>query len=594
LFYFVSIVNKVSLLTAGLSSFNISERAEFVIRSDKMNISLCGTTILGKYKVLEIIPSASGQARVYKAYYVSGRENVIIKVPLIDSSIETNLLKRLIQEAALLKRLRHEFIVRILDVGEHDGQPVIVMEYIDSTDLRTWLDQHGNKLALKDALAVVKQIGIALDFAHRNGIIHCDIKPQNILVQTINSSRTSVKLADFGLARFLTDSLSTKPSIVGTLGYIAPETFSGELPSRQSDIFSLACVFYEMTVGQALIDINENPSNVNINSRLGNIRWVAIRSVLARALNTDPKKRYVTTKEFVDKLEAASPQKNSIFGISRSQEEIIFKEVDEISHIPSVNYVQILESIFVAVATGVLAYLFPDFNFTFWTILLAGLSALAASLLLTHKRFLQFGIYVATTLIASVSIFVSLLLQLQPKTSVADTSNITPPQPTVTISDTSLPGETTNSDEIQLSRFVSSTVVPKPTATFPELVDFGTQPPASEFFMFNAGLIEEGSCQNCIKFEITLIDENFRPLEGAVLYFDYVDSGISFSGTTQTDANGRVERVFTTSRDRDFMLYFVRLDNSRPNRRDIPGDGAVISASHGSTVHASVRLTKHL
>ncbi|MGB2896793.1 MAG: protein kinase [Anaerolineales bacterium] len=199
-----------------------------------------------RYKLIEKIGSG-GMADIYRALDQQLQREVAVKIlrdPLAkDHSFQENLL----HEARAAANLSHPNIVTIFDFGRDDGTLYIVMEYIAGTDLKT-LIRRRKRLATLEAVELMKKIADAVGYAHRAGLVHCDLKPQNILVTPDNK----VKITDFGVSRALaTIQPDERSDIVwGSPQYFSPEQASGGAPSPASDVYSLGVILYEMITGQ--------------------------------------------------------------------------------------------------------------------------------------------------------------------------------------------------------------------------------------------------------------------------------------------------------------------------------------------------------
>lgn len=199
--------------------------------------------IAGRYELLAEVGSG-GMGTVYRAR--DRRTGTIVAVKLLHSHLaqDRHYVERFRREAQIAKSLDSVYIVRVLDVGDHDEQPFIVMEYVPGSTLREVLEAR-RRFSPQPALALCLQIVEALREAHRKGVVHRDIKPQNIIL----TSEGAVKVADFGVAK--AEELSTltlSGSFFGTLQYAAPERFEGEGDSR-SDIYSVGIILYQMLTG---------------------------------------------------------------------------------------------------------------------------------------------------------------------------------------------------------------------------------------------------------------------------------------------------------------------------------------------------------
>src|SRR5262245_38026749 len=195
---------------------------------------------LGKYRIVERI-GRGGMGTVYKAHDPMLDRTVALKVISSDVDITDELRTRFFREAQACARLSHPNVITVYDMGDEDGHLFIVMEFLEGEELRQLISQKRNVL-LEDKLAMMIEVCDGLDYAHKRGIIHRDIKPGNIYVLRDGH----VKLLDFGIARIATQDagLTRTGLIMGTLRYMSPEQARGRVDHR-SDIFSVGAVFYE-------------------------------------------------------------------------------------------------------------------------------------------------------------------------------------------------------------------------------------------------------------------------------------------------------------------------------------------------------------
>ncbi len=202
---------------------------------------------IGRYQVLAIV-GAGSMGVVYKAFDPIIERTVAIKVlrppVLADRREYGDYLRRFYVEARAAGRLSHPHIVAVYDIGDWDGVPYIVMEFLEGMTLHTYLRQR-MVFPWPEATEVIRQVAEALGYAHRNGILHRDIKPANIMI--LADGR--VKVMDFGVAHMAgpgTEAAGVGEAIVGTPYYIAPEVLEGKPYQPASDIFSLGVVFYQL------------------------------------------------------------------------------------------------------------------------------------------------------------------------------------------------------------------------------------------------------------------------------------------------------------------------------------------------------------
>jgi len=166
--------------------------------------------------------------------------NVAIKV-LRDPLVEDELLQRFLREAKATASLRHENLVTVYQVGEHDHQPFIAMEYVDGTTLAEVIKQKQPR-PVAQKLVFIEQICAGLHHAHRSGIVHRDIKPANVMVD----SQGIIRILDFGIARVANSGMTTDGALIGSLNYMSPEQMIGKPVDFRSDIFSVGSLAYEL------------------------------------------------------------------------------------------------------------------------------------------------------------------------------------------------------------------------------------------------------------------------------------------------------------------------------------------------------------
>ena len=269
------------------------------------------TALKDRY-VIERELGAGGMASVYLAEDLKHHRKVAIKVmhPDLARSVDA---ERFLREIGIAAQLAHPHIVPLLDSGDAGGQLYLVTPYVTGGSLREKLAREG-PLPVKDALRIAQEAGTGLDFAHRNGFVHRDVKPENILFADGHAV-----LSDFGIARACcgptlaqVSGLTEVGIAVGTPEYMSPEQASGDDVDSPSDVYSLACVVYEMLTGEPPLrgdgprstmarQIAEVPRSVRA---LRPDAPPAVERALARALAKDPADRFATVAEFLAALEA--------------------------------------------------------------------------------------------------------------------------------------------------------------------------------------------------------------------------------------------------------------------------------------------------
>ncbi|MGH9346393.1 MAG: protein kinase domain-containing protein [Vicinamibacterales bacterium] len=196
---------------------------------------------IDRYETIDLL-GRGGMGSVYLA-----RDPLIdryVAVKVLDSAFDSAARERFTREARAAGRLHHPNIVTIFDVGEHQGRPFIAMEFVPGHTLAALIQQ--KRLSLVETLRLVADACAGLAYAHRAGIVHLDIKPENL----IRHDSGVLKVLDFGIARVLTTDTAHTQSILGTLRYMAPEQVRGQALDRRSDVFALGCVLYEAIAGE--------------------------------------------------------------------------------------------------------------------------------------------------------------------------------------------------------------------------------------------------------------------------------------------------------------------------------------------------------
>lgn len=197
-----------------------------------------------RYEVIKQI-GKGGMADVYLALDKVLNREVAIKVLKSDLESDATSLERFEREASAATRLIHPNIVEIYDVGEDNDAHFIVMEYVKGHTLKQLIQKRG-PIPVKEAVYIIRQLLMALMEAHKNGIIHRDIKPQNVLIKADGT----IKMADFGIAQIANAmQLTGDNSVLGSVHYLAPELSQGQQADMQSDIYSIGIVFYELLMG---------------------------------------------------------------------------------------------------------------------------------------------------------------------------------------------------------------------------------------------------------------------------------------------------------------------------------------------------------
>lgn len=272
-----------------------------------------GKRIGKRYEIIRAI-GEGGMSRVYLARDIILDRDVAVKVLHYDFADEEELKKRFQREALSATSLSHPHIVNIFDVGQEDELHYLVMEYISGRTLKEYIQTNG-PLPVESAAAIMQQLVSAIAHAHHNGIIHRDIKPQNVLM----NGSDDVKITDFGIAMALNSTVHTKTnSVLGTVHYLSPEQARGGMATKRSDIYSLGIVFYELLTGKlpfsaetavaiALKHLQEETPSVR-----GQIPGIpqSIENIILKATAKDADARYQSADEMYDDLlTALSPER---------------------------------------------------------------------------------------------------------------------------------------------------------------------------------------------------------------------------------------------------------------------------------------------
>jgi len=276
-----------------------------------------GKKLDGRYEITELI-GVGGMAEVYKGIDVIDNKTVAIKILKKEFAENEEFLRRFRNESKAIAVLSHPNIVKIYDVGFSEKIQYIVMEYIDGITLKEYIEEE-KVLTWKDTVHFVIQILRALQHAHDKGIVHRDIKPQNIMMFTDGT----IKVMDFGIAKFASEQGKTATDqAIGSVHYISPEQASGSVTDAKSDIYSVGAMMYEMLTGQKpfdsdnpvaiavmhMKDIPERPRALNPDIPDG------LEEIVLRAMEKAPEDRYQSTGEMIADIEAFKSNPSITFG----------------------------------------------------------------------------------------------------------------------------------------------------------------------------------------------------------------------------------------------------------------------------------------
>lgn len=262
-----------------------------------------------RYELQELI-GGGGMADVYKAQDKLLDRAVAVKILHQQYANDAEFVEKFRREATAAAKLAHPNIVNIYDVGEDGGSQYIVMEYVSGPTLKEVIQQKGC-LEPIEAVRIAKEIASALESAHRNNLVHCDIKPHNILVMPDGH----IKVTDFGIARAVSASTMTySGSVMGSVHYFSPEQAKGTVITTKSDVYSLGVVLYEMLTGKlpfngetsvsiALKHLQEEPVPIRqINPSIPPV----LEAIVQKAMSKDPADRPSSTELYADLNQAKS------------------------------------------------------------------------------------------------------------------------------------------------------------------------------------------------------------------------------------------------------------------------------------------------
>ena len=266
-----------------------------------------GSVLAGRYQIARTL-GEGGMGAVYQAKDLELNRMVALKVIRPELAKNPAIIDRFKQELLLSQRVTHRNVIRIYDLGEGDGVKFITMEFIEGQDLRSLIFER-KKFPPEEAVGIMAQVCLALDSAHSVGVIHRDLKPQNIMLD--GSGR--VLVMDFGLARTLEgDGMTQTGALVGTMEYMSPEQALAQDLDQRSDLFSAGLIFYEMLTGQmpfradsALASlIKRTQERAAPISSHGAPFPENLSKIVSKCLERDPAARYQTAKELLADLEA--------------------------------------------------------------------------------------------------------------------------------------------------------------------------------------------------------------------------------------------------------------------------------------------------
>ena len=300
-----------------------------------------GKRLDGRYEIREII-GVGGMAYVYKAYDTIDDRIVAVKILKEEFLNNEEFVRRFRNESKAIAILSHPNIVKVYDVSLGENLQYIVMEYIDGITLKEYMDQQKD-IRWKEAVHFTVQILRALQHAHDKGIVHRDIKPQNIMLL----SDGTIKVTDFGIARFSRQDLraTSEDKAIGSVHYISPEQARGELTDEKADIYSVGVMLYEMLTGRVPFDADNavsvaimqlqsqptRPRDINPDIPEG------LEEITLKAMQKEPSERYQSAAEMLNDIDEFKRNPSIHFEYKYFVDETPTRFVDAISKVRGEN-----------------------------------------------------------------------------------------------------------------------------------------------------------------------------------------------------------------------------------------------------------------
>ena len=291
-----------------------------------------GKRLDGRYEIREIV-GVGGMAVVYKAYDSIEDRIVAIKILKEEYASSEEFLRRFKNESKAIAVLSHPNIVKVYDVSFGDLIQYIVMEYIEGITLKEYIEHNGN-LTWNEAVNFTIQILRGLQHAHDKGIVHRDVKPQNIMVL---GDRT-IKVTDFGIARFARkESQTITDKAIGSVHYISPEQAKGELTDEKADIYSLGVIMYEMLTGvlpfeaesAVSVAIMQLQTEPKLPSHINPLIPLGLEQITMKAMQKDTRNRYKSAAEMLRDLELFKRDPSTVFHTTYFVDNSPTKPVDD-------------------------------------------------------------------------------------------------------------------------------------------------------------------------------------------------------------------------------------------------------------------------
>ena len=268
-----------------------------------------GQVVGERFEILEIL-GTGGMGAVYKAHDRELDRLVALKTIRPELAGNAEMLRRFKQELVLARQIAHRNIVRLYDIFEGAGVKFLTMEYIEGEDFGTLLERQG-KLSPPEAVDVIRQVCLALEAAHHEGVIHRDLKPQNIM----RDKQGRIVVMDFGIARALDSKMTQTGALIGTMEYMSPEQANGSALDGRSDIYTAGLIFYELLTAKmpyaaesALASLLKRTQHRAIPaSEIDKSIPQALSAIVSRSIEPDPRNRYQSASELLADLESFQP-----------------------------------------------------------------------------------------------------------------------------------------------------------------------------------------------------------------------------------------------------------------------------------------------
>jgi TolB-like protein/Tfp pilus assembly protein PilF len=281
-----------------------------------------GTSFAGRYEIIEEL-GTGGMGKVYRAYDTKIKVEVALKILKPEIAADKKTIERFSSEIRLSRDITHKNVCRMHDMNEEEGTQYITMEYVSGEDLKSFIKRVGQLPAGK-VISITEQICDGLSEAHRLGVIHRDLKPQNIMID----KEGNAKIMDFGIARSLkAEGITREGAIIGTPEYMSPEQVEGKEADQRSDIYSLGIIMYEMVTGQVPFQ-GDTPFSIAMKHKTEdplhpkkfNIQTPDdITSVILKCMEKEKEDRYQKAEEILTELRSIETDTTSTIAETKKE-----------------------------------------------------------------------------------------------------------------------------------------------------------------------------------------------------------------------------------------------------------------------------------